>query len=352
MPFRIIRNDITKMETDAIVNPANPFPIVGSGTDTNIYKAAGYDQLLKARKELGAITVGDAVFTDAYGLQAKYIIHTAGPSYKDGKHGEEELLRSCYRNCLDIAYELGCKSISFPLISAGNYGYPKEKALNIALSEINQFLMNTDFYEDNEISDMDVYLVIYDEEAFDLSSKIYTDIQSYIDSNYVEQNQDNESLVYGKKLIEIPLPEPEISEACLCKEEMILKNVSSDSLDDLLKNRQEPFQDILMHHIADRHLANKDVYKAANIDAKLFSKIICNKDYVPKKSNVMALAIGLKLSLEEAEAFLESAGFAFSSSSKIDLIVKFYIQHENYDMRDLEEKLYTMTGKTLGNIIE
>lgn len=347
MPFKIVRNDITKMDTEAIVNTANPYPRVGSGTDTNIYKAAGYDQLLEARKEIGTIEPGEAIFTEGFGLKSKFIIHTAGPLYKDGKHNEEKILRNCYRNCLDIAYELGCKSISFPLISSGNYGYPKDEALNIALSEINDFLLNTDFSDDDELSDMDVYLVIYDEGAFDLSSRIYSDIQSFIDQNYIEQNYKNEFLSYGKEHQKIKYETENSCTACLS---LVTPDLNQLSLEDFMEAKKEPFQDILMRLIAERNLANKDVYKRANIDAKLFSKIICNKDYVPKKSNVMALAIGLKLNLQEAEEFLTAAGFAFSPSNKTDLIVKYFIQNGNYDMRDLEEKMYALTGKTLGNL--
>lgn len=352
MPFKIIRNDITKMESDAIVNTANPNPRVGDGSDANVYKAAGVERLLAARKELGKIERGEAVFTEGFGLPAKYIIHTVGPRWKGGTHGEEEQLRNCYRNSLEIAMELNCKSVAFPLISAGNYGFPKDKALSIALSEINHFLMTTDFsdpFSEEEYGDMDVYLVIYDEEAFELSSKIDSDIQSYIDENYIEENQDNESLLYGEELKEVkPLKAVTKSEI---QESRTVAPVAG-TLDDFLNTKQDSFQDILMHHIAVKNLDKVEVYKKANIDAKFFSKIICKKNYVPKKKNVMALAIGLKLNLQETEDFMAAAGYAFSQSEKFDLIVKFYISKQIYDMYQIEEKLYELTGETLGNLIE
>lgn len=358
MPFKIVRNDITKMETDAIVNTANPYPAVGDGSDANVYKAAGVEQLLAARKELGKIERGEAVFTEGFGLPAKYIIHTVGPCWKDGCHGEEQQLRSCYRNSLEIALELNCRSVAFPLISAGNYGYPKDKALGVALSEINRFLMTTDFsdpFGEEEYGDMDVYLVIYDEEAFELSSRIDADIQSYIDENYIEENRDNESLYYGEALkrVEITgkesfIEEPERTAAV----EPVFEEKEEATLEDMLNSRQDSFQDILMHHIAVKNLDKVDVYKKANIDAKFFSKIICKKNYVPKKKNVMALAIGLGLNLQETEEFMAAAGYAFSRSERFDLIVKFYISKQIYDMHLIEEKLYELTGETLGNLLE
>lgn len=357
MPFKIIRNDITKMETDAIVNTANPYPTVGDGSDANVYKAAGVEQLLAARKELGKIERGEAVFTEGFGLPAKYIIHTVGPRWKGGSYGEEEQLRNCYRNSLEIALELNCRSVAFPLISAGNYGYPKDKALNIALSEINHFLMTTDFsdpFGEEEYVDMDVYLVIYDEEVFELSSKIDADIQSYIDENYIEENQDNESLLYGKELKEVKSLEAvtnfEIQENRTAAVESVFNEEEPSTLEDMLNSKQDSFQDILMHHIAVKNLDKVDVYKKANIDAKFFSKIICKKNYVPKKKNVMAL--------DEYE--LESEGFYLTgptegNTSGNGSLMRFapvpYVLYKNYGVNALEKKenqefVYNMSAIT------
>ena len=141
MPFQIIRNDITKVSADAIVNTANPKPVIGSGTDSAIYAAAGEQLLLAERQKIGELRPGEAAYTDAFGLNARYIIHTVGPIWVDGNHGEREILRSCYDNSLNLADKLGCTSIAFPLISSGVYGFPKDEALSIAYAAIGAFVL-------------------------------------------------------------------------------------------------------------------------------------------------------------------------------------------------------------------
>ena len=143
MPLKIVRNDITKMEADAIVNTANPRPQVGDGVDSRIYEAAGFEQLLAEREKIGYIQRGDAAATPGFNLPAGYIIHAVGTSWSDGNHGEREILKSAYSRSLKLAEELKCKSIAFPLLSSGNYGFPKEEALKIALDTINSFLMKS-----------------------------------------------------------------------------------------------------------------------------------------------------------------------------------------------------------------
>ena len=157
MLFQIVRNDITKIKADAIVNTANPKPCVGSGTDSAIYAAAGKEVLLAERKKIGDIEPGTACSTDAFKLDAKYIIHTVGPAWVDGKHGERDILRSCYANSISLAADLNCNSIAFPLIATGVYGFPKDEALNIALAEIGKFLL---------IHEMKVILVVFDRTSF------------------------------------------------------------------------------------------------------------------------------------------------------------------------------------------
>ena len=147
MALKIIRNDITKMNTDAIVNTANDHATVGTGCDSAIYNAAGYNKLLEYRKsEIGFIPEGEAFITPGFKLQAKYIIHAVSPMYIDGNSGEEDKLRSCYRNSLRLAVEKGCGTIAFPLIATGSFGYPKEEGLRIAVDEINAFLMSHDIF--------------------------------------------------------------------------------------------------------------------------------------------------------------------------------------------------------------
>jgi len=164
MPFKIVRNDITRMEVDAIVNTANMEPIYSSGTDMAIYIAAGEKELLVERRKIGRLEAGEVAITSGFRLPAKYIIHAASPCYKDGKSGEETKLRDCYRKSLYIAFDNQCKSIAFPLISTGNFSYPKEEAMRIAVDEINAFLLH---------HDMLVYLVVFDETATVLGRKLY-----------------------------------------------------------------------------------------------------------------------------------------------------------------------------------
>ena len=174
MPFRIIRNDITKVKADVIVNTANPRPVIGGGTDTAIYNAAGKEQLLAQRRAIGEIAPGDAVYTDAFGLDAKYIIHTVGPSWEGGNKGERRILHSCYEKSLALAEKLKARSIAFPMIATGTYGFPKDEALNIALSEIGKFLL---------VHEMDVTLVVFDRKALELSEEIAGEIEQFIDDS-------------------------------------------------------------------------------------------------------------------------------------------------------------------------
>ena len=183
MPFKIVRNDITKVKADAIVNTANPNPICGSGTDLAIYEAAGKEQLLAERTKIGKIVRGEIAVTGAYNLNAKYIIHTVGPVWEDGVHHEFDILESCYRKSLQKAVELKCESIAFPLISTGVYGFPKDKALQIAVSVFSEFLLE---------NEMQIILVVFDKKSFQLSGKLVGEIDSFIDANYIRQKRRTE----------------------------------------------------------------------------------------------------------------------------------------------------------------
>ena len=179
MPFKIVRNDITKMNTEAIVNTANEYPVAGPGCDSAVYKAAGYEELLAYRTEkIGVIPEGEVFITPGFALSAKYIIHAVSPLYISGDEGEEEKLRSCYRKSLALAKEQGIRSIAFPLISTGSFGYPKEEGLRIALDEINAFLLG---------NEMEIYLVVFGEDTTALGTKLYPDLEAYIDRNYVDE---------------------------------------------------------------------------------------------------------------------------------------------------------------------
>lgn len=353
MPFKIVRNDITRIKADAIVNTANPNPICGSGTDLAIYEAAGKEQLLEERTRIGKIARGDVAVTGAYNLNAKYIIHTVGPVWEDGDHFEFDILESCYRKSLQKAIELKCESIAFPLISTGVYGFPKDKALQIAVSVFSEFLLE---------NDMQIILVVFDKKSFQLSGQIVGEIDSYIDANYVRDSHKREYPVRDRSSARVR----ELSEEGFY-EEILQKNQIEDtyplaeskaldepcmlsmdmSLEDQLANMGASFHDKLFELIDASHLDNKDVWKRANLDRKHFSKIQCDMNYHPKKKTVMALCIALELDLEQSKDLLARADWAFSPSSKVDLIVQKAIIDKQYDIMQLNVTLFKYTNEIL-----
>lgn len=318
MPFRIVRGDITKIHADAIVNTANPNPTVGGGTDTAIYEAAGREKLLAERKKIGKIERGEAVATPAFGLHARYILHTVGPAWVDGSHGEREILRSCYEKTLLLAEKLGCRSVAFPLIATGSYGFPRDEALSIALSEIGKFLLSRD---------MDVTLAVFDRSSFMLSAETFSDIQEYIDEHYVAERERFEYA--GRRYRRENTAAQETSASSITM-----------SLDDLLENRGDTFQQRLFKLIDERGLTDVAVYKAANIDRKVFSKIRCKPDYRPKKGTALSFCVALKLSMEETSDLLSCAGLALSPGSKTDVIVAYFITHKVYDIFKINAALF------------
>lgn len=321
MPFRIVRNDITKIKADAIVNTANPEPVIGGGTDTAIYNAAGADDLLAERRKIGNIAVGEAAATPAFALDAKYIIHTVGPYWQDGEHGERELLRSCYRKSLELADKLDCKSIAFPLISTGVYKFPKGEALHIALSVIQEFLLS---------HDMEVTIAVFDKGSFEMSGKLFAGIDEYIDEHYVSDAIDSEYYT-DKMQRRIRGYERERMEAMRAQEA---------SLDDVLKGRSETFSEMLFRLIDERDLKDPAVYNGANVTKQVFSTIRCKPDYQPKKKTALAFAVSLKLDIPTTRELLASAGYALSPSDKTDIIVQYFIEHQNYKIDDINIVLY------------
>jgi O-acetyl-ADP-ribose deacetylase (regulator of RNase III) len=335
MPLNIIRADITALKVDAIVNAANTDLAQGGGVCGAIFAAAGADKLQAACDKLAPIKTGDAVITPGFKLPAKYIIHASGPAYRDGKHGEEELLRAAYTNSLKRAVENKCEDIAFPLISSGIYRYPKAEALRVATAAIQ------DFIGEHNIG---VTLVIYDKAAFAVSEKLLGEVESYISENYVDEHTGRRRglLNVEKKALEI---EPQFLE-----EAMLAPSVAGapQSLDDLVGNLDEPFATTLFRLIDATGKTDTQIYKAANIDRRLFSKIRSNKHYAPSKPTVIAFAVALELTLEQTEDLLERAGFALSHSRKFDVIVEFFIASGKYDIFEINNVLFEYDQPILG----
>lgn len=335
MPFTIVRHDITKMKVHAIVNAANTKLQMGGGVCGDIFKAAGASVLQAACDKLAPIKTGDAVITPGFGLYAKHIIHTAGPVYKDGNSGEEVQLRLCYINSLKRAIENKCKSIAFPLISSGIYGYPKDKAMRVAMKAIQEFL------KDNEL---EVYLVVYDKTAFAISEKLIGEVQSYIDEHYIDKSK-----LTRRKLNNVNLESFE--EADLMFYNIALPMQSSregESIDKLVGSLDEPFSDTLLRLIDAKGKTDVEIYKRANLNRKLFSKIRTGKSYTPSKRTAIALAVALELSLYETDDFLKRAGYALSHSQKFDVIVEYFIVNKNYNIFEINEVLFKYDQPLLG----
>ncbi len=326
MPIQIIRQDITKLSCDAIVNAAKKSLLGGGGVDGAIHKAAG-KELLKECKTLGGCQTGKAKITGAYNLPCKYVIHTVGPVWHGGFFGEEKKLASCYRESLLLAKEKGCETVAFPLISSGTYGYPKEKALKVAIDTISEFLLE---------SDMLVYIVVFDKTAYQISGKLFSDIRSFIDDRYIEEN----------------FPAPNMSarlreEDCCCQAPLAGAAMPY-GLENLLSEVDESFSQMLIRKIDEKGITDAECYKKANIDRKLFSKIKNDIHYKPKKTTAIAFAVSLELSLSETEELLKKAGYALSHSNKFDIIIEYFISNGNYNIFEINEALFAFDQSLLG----
>ena len=337
MPLEIVRNDITKMTVDAIVNAANESLLGGGGVDGAIHYAAG-PELLAECKTLGGCKTGKAKITGGYKLPAKYVIHTVGPIYEDGKHGEKALLESCYRESLALAKEHNCETVAFPLISSGVYGYPKDQALKVAIDVISDFLLE---------NEMKVYIVIFDKAAYKISEKLFSDIAEYIDDNYVDEHTDYDRerrrMNYPCQSIMLGASVPDELDLCECKAIM-----AEEDLDSKLKQIDESFSQMLLRKIDEKGMTDAECYKKANIDRKLFSKIRGDVNYKPSKPTAIAFAISLELSLDETEDMLKKAGFALSHSNKFDIIIEYFISKENYNIFEINEALFAFDQSLLG----
>lgn len=459
MPLHIIRNNIVNMDCDAIVNTANPHPQIGAGTDSAVYAAAGEKRLLAARRKIGEIAPGMAAVTSGYALKARYIIHAVGPVWEGGENGEEMILRSCYRTSLRIAEAKRCKSVAFPLISSGSYGYPKDAALKTAVEEIRRYL---------EHSNMTVFLVVFGKEAYELSGK-YTDaVEAFIDEHYVKAQLEKEysGLVTGNLrgsqrrrrddlrasreaerrrrvtpqpdraadsgregylnvddieerkqwddlwaddvtesgisenlqaegatetdnesawepessypdmsdyvdaqsatsefgMSQTPAPKPAAKSGTKFSfkpaASVFKKKTETEAAAPAHKKKKkledsdivlaETFSETLLRLIDEKEMTDVEVYKRANIDRKLFSKIRSRRDYQPGKKTALALAVALRLDLDQTKDFLARAGYAISPSSKFDLIVEFFIVNEVYDIDTINIALFDHQEQTLG----
>ncbi len=421
MPLEIIRNDITKVSADAIVNTANPMVAVGYGVDSAIYEAAGKDELLAERAKIGVMRPGEIAETPAFNLDAKYIIHAVGPAWQGGRNGEIDTVAECYKKSLERAKELDCESIAFPLLAAGTYGFPKDVALQTAVSEISRFLFN---------NDMTVYLVVYDKEAFEVSGKAFSDIREFISEGEIKKREmrfesylknrvssgrvsfESEPMFSSsqkkKESMEdflseyLPDEEADLGEENVPDEAIDLgeENVPDEELglrteklrgleadfsvgnmrdtlnfdilaggsdyfgmeekasvantadiadiDDIIRRREETFQEFLFRLIDRKGLEDKVVYKKANIDRKHFSKIRSNVDYNPSKRTALALAIALELNLDETKDLLLRAGIALSKSNTFDLIMEYCINHNIKDIYEINCILFKYNQPTLG----
>lgn len=383
MALQIVRNNIINVSADAIVNTANPKVAVGPGVDQAIYQAAGWERLLADREKIGPMKPGEVAYTPAYDLDAKYIIHAIGPAWRGGGHGERETVALCYSRSLELAAKLECDSIAFPLMATGTYGFPKDEALKIAIREISDFLLT---------HEMEVLLVVYDKESFEVSGRLFTDIKSYIDESEVRTAEElrssyrndassslfdrrrrdaergpkaskrsgdlsapEEPAAYEDIALGMTLEEPQESIAS-AESQRVFSPAAPQmsfptekmSLEERLKHLDKTFQEYLFMLIDRKGFEDTEVYKRANIDRKHFSKIRSNKDYKPSKKTALALAIALELGLDETRDLLSRAGLALSPSSTFDKIVEYCIDNGEYDIYEINCVLFKYDQDTLG----
>ena len=343
MPLIIVRDDITKMSVDAIVNAAKVSLLGGGGVDGCVHRAAGPELLAECRR-LGGCPTGEARITKAYRLPCRYVIHTVGPVWHGGGHGEREQLASCYRASLALAKDRGCGTVAFPLIASGSFGYPKDQALRVAVDAIGEFLLR---------NDMTVYLVIFGREAFQISGRLFADITEYIDDHYVDTHTDHlrES---RREMGSLASPfraagkAPELPEVPMAASEAPELPAAASGLDDLLTQLDAGFSETLPKLIDRSGKKDSEIYKRANVDRKLFSKIRNNPDYKPSKSTALAFAIALELDLDETRDLIGRAGYALSASSKFDVIIEYFIRRKNYDIFEINEALFAFDQSLLG----
>ncbi|MBR5534467.1 MAG: macro domain-containing protein [Ruminiclostridium sp.] len=339
MPFEIVRNDITNMQVDAIVNAASRHPRINAGVNSAIHKKAG-PSLLKARKEIGYIEPGTAAITSAFDLNAEYVIHAATPIWADGQQDEMALLRQSYDICLDLAVKYNCDSIAFPLLASGNHGFPKSKALQVAIAAFSEFLM---------AHEMQIYLVVFNKDSVQLSEKLVHNVASYIDENYIAAY---ELETYGGPFAQsrrARQPSGQVLKECLpapCASAPVPS--VSRSLDEILREKEAGFTETLLSLIKKSGKKNSHIYKKANLSKQHFSKIINDPDYRPTKATALALAIALELDLDATRDLIGRAGYALTNSSTFDLIIRYFIEHKQFNVIEINIALYEFDQSLLG----
>jgi O-acetyl-ADP-ribose deacetylase (regulator of RNase III) len=304
-----------------------------------IFDAAGARELQEECDAIGYCETGRAVITQGYALNAKYIIHTPGPIWDGGENNEEQLLRSCYINSLNLAKENSCESVAFPLISSGIYGFQKQSALQIARDAIREFLAS---------NEMEVFLTVLDKAAFSVSENLFDKLTELFSGLTAEIKRDSST----KTAALYEEADPFDSIAKLFTDRVALPVPASNSvvadLKTVVENIDEPFSATLFRIIDASGKTDTEVYKRANLDRRLFSKIRSNADYMPSKKTAFALAIALELSLDETEDFLKKAGFSLSKSQKFDVIVEHFIKNRDYDIFKINEALFYFDQSLLG----
>lgn len=345
MPLQIIRQDITKMKVDAIVNTTNEEMIGYSGVDYAVHEGAG-PELDKECAKIAPLALGSAKITKGYNLDAKYIIHTSGPIWRGGLFGESIILKSCYTESLKIAIKNGCTSIAFPLISSGVYGYPKDQVLKFAVQVITEFLFEHELM---------VYLCVFDRTSYEFSQKLFAEISEFIDDEYIDSDSDGNidkiQVIKNFCLSEECIREKHIDAAPKMSAPMppSYVNAKNKSLHEYMKSMDKSFAYKLFDLIDERGMTDVECYKKANIDKKTFSKIKCNPDtYRPSKQTAIAFAIALKLNLEQTQDLLASAGLTLSKSFTFDKIIRYFIQKEIYDIFEINEALFEFDQVLLG----
>ena len=341
MPLQIIRQDITKMQVDAIVNTTNAEMVGYNGVDLAVHNAAG-PELDAECATLAPLGLGCAKITGGYGLPCKYVIHTSGPVWQGGLVGESIILRSCYVESLKLAVENGCNSVAFPLISSGTYGYPKDQVLKFAIQVIAEFLLG---------HELTVYICVFDRTSYEFGRKLFDEISEIIDDDYVDGHDNGGAPeleeIQSKYLETLVFQKCAMASAPMSQRDY--RRTKNESLEDYMKSMDKSFAYKLFDLIDQRGMTDVECYKKANVDKKTFSKIKCNpKTYKPSKQTAVAFAIALKLDLDETQDLLASAGLTLSRSFVFDKIIRYFIQKSVYDIYEINEALFEFDQVLLG----